>query len=538
MLYPRFVGLLAVAAAAACRAQTPVILISIDTLRADRVGAGTPNIVSFGEHGTVFTSAETQIPLTLPSHTALLTSTYPFRNGVEENAGRVPRNLPTLASVLHDRGYKTAAFIGSIFLERQLGLDRGFDDYDSPFQFGAFSSLSGTMLFAGGPQSAYAVRERRPGAFVLRAATQWLVANKGRPVFAFVHLFDVHKPYQLGSYNAEVQSVDHLLGGFRETLQREGWWDRSIVIVTADHGEGLGEHGESDHGYFVYESTLHVPLVVHWPAGSPPLAGRVTQPVGLIDVAPTILDVLKVPKPASFAGRSLLDSSERPVIGESTYGRDCFGWAPLRTVRVGAMKYIEAPRPELFNLEKDPRELTNLLKSDPGAAARLKALLDPAVSRAPAPSAGDPGRNRQVLESLGYLAPGPRPVGGGSGADPKDKLPELLRYEDALSMMEARHYDRAIAAFRAILNEDPGNLLARRDLAVSLIEKREFQKAAEELRRVVAASREDYVTRYELGVAEEGLGHYPAARDQFEFACQIAPAAQQCKDAIERVRGR
>ena len=162
-----------------CRAQTPVILISIDTLRADRVGARTPNIASFGQHGTMFTAAETQIPLTLPSHTALLTSTYPFRNGVEENAGRVPQNLPTLASVLHGRGYKTAAFIGSIFLERQLGLDGGFDDYDSPFNFEAFSSLSGTMVFAGGPQSAYSVRERRPGALVIRAATNGLRLIKG-----------------------------------------------------------------------------------------------------------------------------------------------------------------------------------------------------------------------------------------------------------------------------------------------------------------------------------------------------------------------
>ena len=330
-----------------------------------------------------------------------------------------------------------------------------------------------------------------------------------------------------------------MLGGFRETLKREGWWDRSIVIVTADHGEGLGEHGESDHGYFVYESTLHVPLIVHWPAGSQqPLPSRVMQPVGLIDIAPTILDYLKIPKPDSFTGRSVLDSSARPVIGESTYGRDCFGWAPLRSVRMGPMKYIEAPRPELYNLEKDPRESINLVKSDPGDAARLKALLDPEVARAPAAPAGDPGRNKQVLESLGYLAPGPRAVTGGSGADPKDKLPELLQYEDALSMMEARHYDAAIAALRAILNQDPRNLLARRDLGVSLIEKHEFEKAAEELRRVVAASSEDYVTRYELGIAEEGLGHYRAARDQFEFACRIAPGARQCKDAIERVRGK
>ncbi|MDE3195627.1 MAG: sulfatase-like hydrolase/transferase [Acidobacteriota bacterium] len=537
MLHSRTLCLLAVAAAL-CRAQTPVILISIDTLRADRVGASTPNILSYSQNGTVFTAAETQIPFTLPSHTALLTSTYPFRNGVEENADRVPQNLPTLASVLRGRGYQTAAFIGSIFLERQLGLDRGFDDYDSPFSFGAFSKLSGSMLFAGGPHNTYSVRERRQGALVLRAANQWLAAHKGQPVFAFIHLFDVHKPYRLGSYNAEVQNVDRLLGGFRETLKREGWWDRALIAIVADHGEGLGEHGESDHGYFVYESTLHVPLIVHWPAGAQPLPARVNEPVGLIDVAPTILDFLKIPKPASFEGRGVLDRSPRTVISESTYGRDCFGWAPLRSVRMGPLKYIDAPKPEIYDLDKDPQELNNLFKSRPADAARLKAQLGPVFSPPRAAPSGDPARNKRVLESLGYLAPGPQAISGKAASDPKDKLPELLRYEDALDMMEDRQYDGAIATLHSILGADPNNLLARRDLGVAFIEKHEYAKAVEELQRVAAASGDDYVTRYELGVAHEGLGQFRAAQDQYEFACRIAPGAQQCKDAIERVRGK
>jgi arylsulfatase A-like enzyme len=518
------------------QAQTPVILISIDTLRADRVGPQTPGIEAYAEHGTVFTRAETQVPFTLPSHTTLMTSTYPFQNGVEENAGRVPENLTTLASVLRNHGYRTAAFIGSIFLEKQLGLDRGFDTYDSPFSFEAFSRLSGTMLFAGGPHSPYSVRERRSGPLVIRPAVQWLAAHRNQPAFVFIHLFDVHRPWQLGSYDAEVASVDKLLGGFLQTLKREGWWDRSLVILTADHGEGLGDHGESDHGYFVYESTLHVPLIVHWPQGARALPDRVDQPAGLIDVAPTILDLLKIPAPESFEGRTLLNGSVRAVVSESTYGRDCFGWAALRAIREGPLKYIEAPRPELYNLDKDPGEKNNLIRSNPAEAARLKADLAK-YPISPLRATAHP-ENNEALKSLGYLAPGPQPAAKASPADPKDKLPELLRYEDALARMEEKRYDAAIAIFKSILAGDARNLLARRDLGVALIEKHDYAGAVTQLRQVAAAAGDDYVTRYELGIAQENLHHLPEAITQFETACRLAPAATQCKEALERVRGK
>jgi len=531
--------------AAVCAAQTPVILISVDTLRADHLGAlgykraATPNLDAFASGGTLFTAAETQIPFTLPSHTALMTSTYPSENGVEENADTVPPSLVTLASVLKGRGYQTAAFIGSIFLERQLGLDRGFDNYDSPFSFEAFSRLSGSMLFAGGPHNPYAVRERRPGPLVTRAANQWMAARRGQPVFVFVHLFDMHKPYQLASYDAELEAVDRLLGAFEQMLKRDGWWDKSLVVLVSDHGEGLGDHGESDHGYFVYESTLHVPLIVHWPQGEARMPERVTQPVGLIDVAPSILEFLKIPAPASFKGRSFLDGSARPVYSESVYARDCFGWSALRTLRVGGMKYIEAPRPELYDVDKDPRELTNLVRSNPTQAAALRAQLAKFVAAQTPASVqqGDPQKNKEVLQSLGYLAPGPRAAAKGPAADPKDKLPELLRYEDALNLMDERRYTAAVAVFRSILATDGRNLLARRDLGVALIELKEFGQAANELQQVAAAAPGDYVTRYELGIADEALGKRREAGDQFEAACALAPGAAQCKDALARVRG-
>jgi arylsulfatase A-like enzyme len=194
--------------AALCQAPpTPVILISIDTLRADHVGiyggrrVATPGIDSFAQGSTLFTAAEAQAPLTLPSHTSLLTSTYSFQNGVRENAEHVPGNLVTLAGVLRAHGYQTAAFIGSVFLERQLGLDQGFDYYDSPFQFDAFSPLSGEIFFVKTQRNRFAVSDRRDGYLVVRAAEQWLNERRERPVFAFVHLFDLHAPYELPAVN-------------------------------------------------------------------------------------------------------------------------------------------------------------------------------------------------------------------------------------------------------------------------------------------------------------------------------------------------
>jgi choline-sulfatase len=538
-------------AAAGCAAQTPVIVISIDTLRADHLSAWgyhkirTPHIDSFADGGTLFSAAEAQVPLTLPSHTVLFTSTYPFENHVEENAGKVPRNLETLASVFHGHGYKTAAFIGSIFLEKQLGLDRGFDTYDSPFSFEAFSRLSGEMLFAGKGRNAYSVRERRPGALVLRAANQWLAAHRGQPVFVFVHLFDMHKPWQLGSYDAQLENVDELIGGFEQGLKNQGWWDRSLVALLADHGEGLGDHGESDHGYFIYESTLHVPLVVHWPRGtpkSPPkLAPRIDTPIGLIDVGPTILDFLKIPAPASFRGRSMMDASPRPVFSESVYAHACFGWSDVRSLREGAYKYIEAPRPELYDLSRDPREVNNLVRTRAGEASRLRGELlkfrPPSAPRvSPSGSSADGVQAKKAaLASLGYIAPGPV-SSQTAGADLKDRLPELLRYEEALTLLSERRLAAAISAFRAILKSDPHNLLARRDLGVVLIEQKDYTRAAEELRQVAGASPNDYVTRYELGVAQESLGRMHEALAEFEIACSLAPGAAQCSDALARVR--
>ncbi len=549
------------AASVAAEPQTPVILISIDTLRADHLSAygyktiHTPQIDSFAQNGTQFTEAACQIPLTLPSHTSLFTSTYPFENGIEENAERVPGGVVTLASVLRSHGYKTGAFIGGVFLERQFGLDQGFDDYDSPFNFQAGSRISGSMIFAGGPQNPYSVREVRDGALVIRGALRWLAAHHGQPVLAFVHLFDVHEPYSipaeaarkrgLSRYDAQIEYVDKILGLFRERLQASGWWDRSLVVLLSDHGESLGEHGETSHGYFIYQSTLHVPLIFHWPSGTSGYAAQANQPAGLIDVAPTILDVLRLPAPASFEGRSLLadlkpGAEGHAVFSESVYARDAFGWAPLRSLRAGKYKYISAPKPELYDLHEDPHEQVNLVEKNHAKAVELQTGLEKLMAqrsaKAQAAHADTTPAARTLLQSLGYVSVGPKTKTSAAAADPKDRLPEFHLYEEALTAIYDRRMANAIAILSKILAQDPNNTLARRDLGDCYLEVHSYTKARATLEQVVAAAPDDYMAQLELGVADEHLGRFQEALAHVQAACKLFPESAQCQKELQAIQ--
>ncbi len=556
---------------------TSVILISIDTLRADHLSAygyrkiRTPNIDSFAQQGTIFTEVNSQIPLTLPSHTALFTSTYPFENGIEENAEIVPPGTVTLASILRAHGYSSAAFVGSNMLDRRFGLDQGFDEYDSPF--GA--------LAEGAHANPYSMRVRRDGALVLRAANAWLSGHRDRPVFLFVHLFDLHAPYRLlpvqgsnepetAGYDAELAYVDQILGRFQQSLAANGWWQKSLVVLLADHGEGLGDHGELSHGYFAYESTVHVPLIAHWPDAAPRYPQRVSQPVGLIDVAPTILDALHLQSPPSFAGVSLLKSNDaHAVYSESVYARDSFHWAALRAVRMGQWKYIDAPRPELFDLEKDPGEQTNLLRSNPTEAATLRAELTKLMAkhpRAPSPARDTSNATRTALGSLGYLSGGSRKTALRDGPDPKDRLVEYQMFDRALDAMYSQRLDAAIQGFRQVLAIDRDNLFARgslgdaylragktvdavREWTAALASDPEYAPAAEALgehyigthdwtkarpylQQALAAAPGDTTVRFELGVVERNLGMFKEALEHLKEACGPNPSSADCKSEL------
>jgi choline-sulfatase len=569
--------------------RSSVILISIDTLRADHLSAygyrriRTPNIDSFADSGTLFTAASAQIPLTLPSHTSLFTSTYPFENRIEENEERVPSGAVTLASVLRSHGYKTAAFVGSSLLDRHLGLDQGFDFYDSPFNASTAAQ-----------QSPYSVRVRRDGALVVRSALQWLAANRGQPVFVFIHLFDLHTPYSVSGglwpetvgYDAQLERVDQLLGRLRQGLAEGGWWARSLTVLLSDHGESLGEHGESSHGYFVYQSTLWTALMIHWPepaAGKPPASSgypaRVDEPAGLIDVAPTILDFLRIPAPSSFEGASLLASPSgkaggaRAVYSESVYTRDNFHWAALRALRKGAFKYIDAPKPELYNIQLDPGEQSNLISKNPAEAAALHGeltrLLARDVSKRPASSRDVSAQTRKLLGSLGYLSGDSRPRLDNSGPDPKDRLPEYQLYEKALTYQYGGHPREAISVYRAILAKDPHNVPARGNLGECYLSSQDvasavrewtgalaedpqyapaaealaeywvgranYDKAAAYFREVLNASPGDYSAWFGLGIAEERLGLWQDALGHLQTACKIDANSARCREELSVV---
>src|SRR5580658_8242311 len=578
MISLRLAGITPLLLAATLQAATPVILISVDTLRADHLGAygykfaRTPNIDSFAQNGTLFAQDDTQIPLTLPSHTSLFTSSFPFETGIEENGERVPADAVTLATVLQAHGYKTAAFIGSCLLNREMGLSQGFDTYDSPFN-----------LQGGASDNPYAQRVRRDGSLVIRATRQWLDANRGQTVFAFIHLFDLHTPYSAlaaagrtgtAAYDAELEYADQVIGRLKQALDQGGWWDRSLVILLADHGESLGDHGEASHGYFIYQSTLHVPLLVHWPADSTGHPARVEEPVGLIDVAPTVLGFLHIDTPTSFHGVNLLNSAPRAVYSESMYTRDAFQWAPLRGLRVGSQQYIQAPRPELYDLRADPRELTNVVGANAAEAHslgdQLAKLLTQFTPKVKIATPSIPPQTRGVLESLGYLSGGARGGGRVGVPDPKDKLAEYNLYEKALTALYSGRPDSAIAGFRAALAEDPHNTLARyylgdaylrsgkpddavREWTAALafdpeyapadeaigavwLGRQDYAKARSFFEQALAVAPGDYAAQFELGAVAQRQGQFKEALHYFETGCKIAPDASECGQQLQALR--
>jgi TolA-binding protein len=375
---------------------------------------------------------------------------------------------------------------------------------------------------------------------VLRAARAWLAGNRTAQVFVFAHLFDLHKPYIRAGYDGELAYADQILGAFKQTLIQTGWWQRSLVILLSDHGESLGEHGEDSHGYFIYESTLRVPLIVHWPDGPPSRPARDDRPGGLIDVAPTVLDFLHIAAPASFEGRSLLDTGNpRGVYSETLYAHDGFGWAPLRSLREGAYKYIDAPGPELYNLASDPHEQVNLYGKDSARARKLKSELRNLIAahapKQPASPANISPRTQALLSSLGYLS-GRSRAAGGAMPDPKDRLAEYRLYERAQALLYDRRLEEAAATFRQILAQDPKNTLARRDLGGTYVEQHLYAKARACFETVVAVAPDDYMAQFELGIADKNLGRPHEALEHLQAACKVAPGAEQCQRELRALQ--
>ena len=496
-------------------------MISVDTLRADHLGCygyrkvRTPHLDALARRGTLFSQVDSLVPLTLPSHTSLLSSTYPFVHGVEENGQKVPGGVVTLTEVLKVRGYSTAAFIGGYVLDARFGLNQGFDVYDSPFHLRPDPGEEPPEV-------------KRPAEAVLASASQWLDTQSSHPSFVFIHLYDAHRPYSHGSYDAEIAYIDGAVGRFLESLAARQLLQDTLIVLTSDHGESLGEHGEQTHGYFIYESTLRVPLILRWPRAAAQYPARVDEPASLLDLAPTVLDFLGIPAPPQFQGHSLFrllgphPPEGEPVYAESMYARDHLACSSLRSIRLGRYKYIEAPKPELYDLATDPGETQNRYQSNRSVALDLKARLLSLYKgeRQTAQKPVDPEIISR-LRSLGYL--GGSPSKSGSGADPKDRVGEYERYGRAIQFANSGRLPEAIREFKRLLEEDRQNVQAHFYLAVSYYRSGRLDDAVKALDATLTIA-SDYPP------AEELLGtiwllkkDYARARQQFTHLAAVAP---------------
>lgn len=530
--------------AALAQPATPVILISVDTLRADHLScyqAGrrqTPHIDSLAKNGTLFSQVSSPFPLTLPSHVALFTSTYPFVNGVQDNGVPLKSTAVTLATVLKHAGYRTGAFVSSFVLDRRFGLSRGFDMYDGPLDLHNQTTPT-------------AIDRKRPGAQVAEAAMRWLERDSSAPFFLFLHLYDLHLPYDLPQdpalrhgqtgYEAELGYVDRVVGDFLAFLDRRELLKKSLIVFTSDHGEGLGEHGESTHGYFIYESTLHVPLIIHWPAGSKRVPqDRVDEAAGLLDVAPTILEAIGLRRPREMKGRSLMaNASAREVYSESLYARQHFGCAALRSLRLGQYKYIEAPKPELYDLSSDPKELHNLYEQQRPKAAALGQQLAAVRAGAPAgPSNKPPAMSPdtiQALRSLGYLSGSTSSNRREPRVDPKDRIGDFERYFGALTMASAGRLAESNAVLQKLRDKLPEVVDIRINLGLNQQRLGDYGQAARELKAAILQAPSDAEAHFELGFSYFHLRQFNDAVQELRAALALQPWYTRADEALAEI---
>jgi choline-sulfatase len=486
----RFFLLIFTLGAISCRGVAPaaqparhVVLITIDTLRADRVGAygareaQTPALDELARDGARFDRAWAPAPITLPSHASLLSGRYPPAHGARHNGMAVGNGVPTLATTLKDAGFATGAFVSAFPLDRRFGLARGFDVYDDELP----RTSEGRPL------------NERPGAQTVDRAIAWLGARGESRLFLWVHLFEPHAPYGTPSagnsaearYAQEVTAADREVGRLVSALGERA--ADTLIVATADHGEAFGEHGETGHSIFVYDTTLHVPLVMR--GAGIPRGTVVGDDVSLVDLPATILALTGL-KEFQTEGRSLTGAfgggsiEPRPLYAESFAPLFDFGWAGLRAVREGGWKYVAAPRAELYNTARDPGEATNLVEAEGDRAAGLEAEASkwgPAEPVAAPPSPDVSAR----LGALGYVSGARRPAGGAARPDPKDRIGIAARM--AMVTSGEVQGERAIAALEAILRADPGNPQAHLRLGFAELERNRCDQARPHLQAALGA---------------------------------------------------
>jgi choline-sulfatase len=519
----------------------PVVLISVDTLRADHLpaygyrGVATPNLDALRKDAVLFGNAYTHVPLTLPSHAALLTGLLPPQNGVRDNYGyTLPPGIETLADLLKKARYATGAAVSSAVLSRDTGLNRGFDFYDDSLDAGGVTGAGRPNREAAaviGDHGAV-LRVSRDGARTAEALRVWLASVPGQqPFFAFLHLYEPHAPcdppepyksrYPL-PYDAEIARADEIVGAFLDGLRRSGSYDRALILFVSDHGEGLGDHGEREHGVFLYREAIRVPLFLKLP-GNARAGETVTAPVALTDVVPTIARVADLALPAGRPGLSLTEFLGKPpvpprrIYSETLYPRLRLGWSDLASLVDDRYHYIEAPRPELYDIVADPGERKDLSSDLPPAFRSMRAELKGADRRYEMPGDSDPEYARKLV-ALGYLSATSPAAKAGDLPDPKDRVGELdasLQFGRLLS--EGRNAE-LIRACRGFLDKNPAVLDVWRMMADALARVGRREEAIAALKEGIRASAATTVPSLRMaalerlsfllissGQAEEGL---------------------------------
>jgi len=453
---------LAAAALAGCRRGSgvgpypgaPVVLISIDTLRADHLpvygysAVATPAIDALARDGVVFDNAYSAIPLTLPSHSTMLTGLLPPNHGVRDNTGYTldTKRHPDLPLLLKAAGYATGGFVSTFVLRPDTGIAAGFDAYDGVLEYDKGASLD---------------TAQRTGAETRKVATAWLRAHAQAPFFIFFHLYEPHTPwtppepfksrYPEMPYDGEIASADAEVGAFLDELKSLGVYERALILLVGDHGEGLGEHGEGHHGVMLYRSTLHVPIIVKLPnearAGT-----RVADPVGLADVAPTVVSLAGLESDAKFDGRSLFAPSDpaRELYAESYYPRLHYGWSDLQAVYDANWSLIDGPTPELFDLRSDPQQIHNVLLDNRRELARLREVVAKWNRPLEAPEEVD-AEAAAKLTALGYISGPALNSSETQLPDPRSQRDLLAPIERGIEAMGAENWPEAEAAFREAL---------------------------------------------------------------------------------------
>jgi arylsulfatase A-like enzyme len=550
-------GLLVAAAVAYWRRPVEslnVIFLTLDTVRADHLGCygsemgRTPALDALAEKGVLFQRAYAPVPLTLPSHASLLTGCYPPVHGLHLNGkGRLSSAIPVLTEILQERDFETGAFVASYVLNSKFGLDRGFDTYVDDKGWHAASA---------GP----ALHPRRDGHDVMSAALKWMEGRNAQRYFCWIHLYDAHADPQsqydaheatFGDafvdqpYDAGVAYVDLQLGRLMDFLQQRGLTERTLLVVVADHGEGLMEHAEREHGYQIYDSTLSVPLIV---AGPPFIrrGTRIPQVVSIVDVMPTVLECLALEPQEPLCGTSL-----RPALsGGAIESRTCYaatdaplelsGWAPLRGVVTEQWKYIQTTRPELYNLLDDPAETRDLAAANPEKSQELAALLDSMlvamVERAASMSdVSLSAQERRVLESLGYAGAVRRTEVGGPQPlpDVKDMIPLYNELHSKLALakqhVSGNRSAEAIVLLEDILDKVPGYLEARLYLGKALLQQDRLAEAKSVLERLIAEQPDRSDNFATLGTVLAKQGQTERAIPMFRQALTLDPAATRTR---------